>query len=857
MPLHARYLFLGTLVTCLLLSHATNAGVNEAFDNILMSKVNGVAMMQIWPACKMDYVSHTPAEAGTEMRIRINTSSECVELLSEVTTEIYRPIGRRMGNVDEVVFDAINRSDAYITLRFKKPQKYEVRQHTIGWIEIFVDTNVDSASLPAAAPPPLVAPRAPQPTRRVFATTEPQRRSFPSPRVSPERCISPEQSTRLQVSPGSTGNFVVQLGVFESVDRAVTELLKADTPHFAYTTEFTVNGQTWRGLQVGFFDTEATAEVVLNDLRATFPDSWVRYVEPQEAQTARGQGELRASSPNLVPAVRVSRPAADSSTDLSGLMANGRQAVLDRRYGDAVDSYTRVLEYPQHEYRAQAREFIGVAHERNGQRASAIAEYQAFLREFPDDEGTLRVESRLSSLQTAASRVAANPLAQQQADEGGWQLFGGVSQYYWRNQEQLVHDGNDIVSGSGVLALGDFSAVGRGDRFDVLARMNGAYQFNLVEYDDTGDIGWMSDAYVHIVDHKLGLQGKIGRQTRHSDGILGRFDGAALSYQWKPDISFSVSSGFPIDSPRYMSGSQRFFYAAGARIENLWEKISVNAYTHQQTVDGLSDRQAVGGEIHYRDGSLSVVGLVDYDASYNVLNSALVNGTWLLENGWRLNAMVDFGAQPYLTTRNALAGQTVRSVDELLQTYTEGQIRTLARDRTAQASTASFGLSMRLWERFYLSLDVSTRQSDATVASGGVAAMPATGSQMFYNATLVGTGLLRDGDLTILTVRHDSTRTRDSTMLLLDTRLPFGEGLRINPRVTLTQRTLKEDGTDQLIVSPALRVIYRWRRLMLDLEAGGRWSNRDLPPDEFDPFTADGTEELTGLFLNLGYRLEF
>ena len=153
MPPHARYLFSSTLVTCLLLSHATNAGVNEAFDNILMSKVNGVTTMQIWPACKMDYVSHTPAEAGTEMRIRISTSSECVKLLNETTTEVYLPIGRRMGNVDEVVFDAINRSDAYITLRFKKPQKYDVRQHPIGWIEIFIDTNVDSACTSISAKP--------------------------------------------------------------------------------------------------------------------------------------------------------------------------------------------------------------------------------------------------------------------------------------------------------------------------------------------------------------------------------------------------------------------------------------------------------------------------------------------------------------------------------------------------------------------------------------------------------------------------------------------------------------------------------------------------------------------------------
>ena len=88
-------------------------------------------------------------------------------------------------------------------------------------------------------------------------------------------------------------------------------------------------------------------------------------------------------------------------------------------------------------------------------------------------------------------------------------------------------------------------------------------------------------------------------------------------------------------------------------------------------------------------------------------------------------------------------------------------------------------------------------------------------------------------------------------------RLPFGEGLRINPRVSVVSRTDNLSGADQLIASPSIRIVYRWNALMIDLEAGGRWSSRDLPPAEFDPFTTDGTEELTGGFVNLGYRLEF
>ena len=254
---------------------------------------------------------------------------------------------------------------------------------------------------------------------------------------------------------------------------------------------------------------------------------------------------------------------------------------------------------------------------------------------------------------------------------------------------------------------------------------------------------------------------------------------------------------------------------------------------------------------------MNVVGLVDYDASYNVLNTLLVNSTWRFDNDWQVNGMVRFGAQPYLTTRNALAGQSAVSIEEMLDTYTEGQIRTLARDRTAQSTTASVGLSVPLTERLDVRFDVTSRQSEATVESGGVAAMPATGGQLYVNARLVGSSILKQGDLTMLTLRHDTTRTRDSSMVLADTRLPFGERLRINPRVSVTQRTDNTTGMEQIIAAPSLRILYRWKRLMIDLEGGGRWASRELPPEEFDPFTPDGTEVLTGGFVNLGYRLEF
>jgi len=824
------------------------AASNDAFDNVLVSRKNGVTTIQIWPACEMQYRSHTPSDAGNELRISVEPSGECAAELGEVTTEMYRRSEFRLGNVSEIAFDRVSGKGDFVSLFFNQPQKFTVRQHPVGWIEIFVDTNVPSASLAENKPAPLRAPSPPPPPVAPIYAAGSMAQS-----VAP----APARPTRRQVAPSATGNFVVQLGVFASPDVAVEALLQTETEHFAYTTEFNVNGSTWHGLQLGFFDSESSAEIVLQDLRTKFPDSWVRFVAPEEAQLARASGELRTLYSDKVAAVRVTRDAPNSDSEMALLMDDGRDALLARQYDLAIDRYTSVLQHPDHRYRAIARENLAVAFERSGQTANSLAEYQAYLTEFPESDASTRVSERLTSLQTAVpqSRPASESVIGSSSSD--WDLFGGFSQYYWRNQEQLVHEGNEIVSSSGVLMLGNVAASRRGERFDILARFNGAYQVNLVEYDDKGNIGWVSDAFVSIIDHNLDVEGRVGRQIRRRDGVLGRFDGIAADYQWKPNVSFSASAGFPIDSPRYTSGSHRTFYAASARVDNIWDSLSVGAYTQQQTVDGISDRQAIGSQLQYRKGRLSAVGLVDFDVSYNVLNSALVNANWLFSNDWQLYGMFNVGAQPYLTTRNALSGQTATTMTELLETYTEGQVRTLARDRTAQASTASIGVSIPIRDRFKLSMDVSVRQSDGTQASGGVAAIPATGAQMFYSGTIVGTDLLRQGDLTTLTTRYDSTRTRDLIRFLFDTRLPFGDGLRINPRLELRKITRKPDNTEQTVIGPSLRVLYRWKKLMLDLEAGGRWSSRELPLDEFDPFTPDGTEQLLGGFVRLGYRLEF
>lgn len=823
---------------------------NVALDNILLSKTNGVTTVQIWPGCRMQYVDHSPYDAGLEVRIRVSLGPDCDALMENVVSERYAPTSLHLANVQEVVFERFNARDTFVLIRFEEPQRFDIRQISVGWLEVYVDTNIPSSTLPAALPPVIAAPGAVQSAKSSLPPSRPTR----PPSAAPVR-----PSKRVNVPPSVSGDYVVQLGVFDDAGAAERNLAASGSEHFAYRSELNVNGVTWQALQLGFFDSEADAERVADSLHALFPEAWVRFVDPDEAMAARAAGDFRDGASDGVSAVALHADAELTDEQLTALMADGRGALLDRRYADAIRMYTRVLGYAGHRHRPEAREMLGIAFERSGRTANAIAEFQAFSDEFPEHMGNTRVNERLRSLATIAnaSQVADRGRANTRSSDDGWQVHGGVGVNYWRNQEQLVHEGNYLVNSSGVLALADMSANRRGERFDVVARLNGAYQFNLVEFDRRGDIGWLSNAFVDVLDKRLGLQGRIGRQTRRDDGVLGRFDGAGIRYQWKPNIYFSASAGLPIDSPRFISGSERHFYAASARVEDIFSSaISANVFTHQQFVDGISDRQAIGGEVYYSGNAVSLMSLIDFDVSYAVLNSALVSATWLLDNNWSVSGRVDFGAEPYLTTRNALVGQPVTSVKELLETYTEGQVRTLARNRTAQGTSVTGGLSIPLGDRFDVSLDATMRRLEATVASGGVAARPDTGNEMFYNATFVASSLFLSNDLLLASLRYEKLVNRNSTHLILDARLPVTRTLRISPRIELTQHDRIPSST-QTVLKPSLRVLYRWGNILFDFEAGGRWSDRDLPPLELDPFTPDGNETLLGGFINASYRWEF
>jgi hypothetical protein len=196
-----------------------------------------------------------------------------------------------------------------------------------------------------------------------------------------------------------------------------------------------------------------------------------------------------------------------------------------------------------------------------------------------------------------------------------------------------------------------------------------------------------------------------------------------------------------------------------------------------------------------------------------------------------------------------LIGQPVTTIDELLLTLTEDEIRQLAADRSASMQTYMLGVARPLFERFQISADVTVTQFDGAPASGGVPEFPDLGTEYYYYVSLIGSSLFTEGDVSILGLRYADGATAQTSTVFLDTRYPLTERLRINPRLALSLRQVSADDSEQWLARPALRLFYRMaRHWQLELDVGGEWGSRDSAAESTDT---------SAWYMYMGYRTDF
>ncbi|HXQ64271.1 MAG TPA: hypothetical protein VN787_05410, partial [Steroidobacteraceae bacterium] len=578
-----------------------------------------------------------------------------------------------------------------------------------------------------------------------------------------------------------------------------------------------------------------------------------------------GRGSVEPASPPAKPS-RAPTRALPAPEELERLMAEARGAMQDRDYDAAIRLYTRLLEYPEHPYRPRAQEYLGLARERKGQLAQAKLEYEEYLRRYPDGVDAETVKQRLAAIVTLES--ATKP-TRDEPDGSRWRIDGVLAQDYRRDNNTVTSSGitSSGVGESAVDTEADLQAKRRGEVYDFGARIYAGYLRDLMNVSGIGpDQVRLPQAYVEVDDTASSWAARLGRQSQSTGGVYGTYDGAYFGWRVRPGFRLSVAAGAPLETYAASFSHQRVFADMGAELIGVVPGLDLTAFLFQQNAQGVLDARQVGAEARYYQNGHSLVGQVDYDVSFHVLNAATVLASWALPSRWVFTAIGDHRKSPFLATYNALIGQPVNSLDTLIQELGTSAVRALARDRSGSSDLLTLGLQRPLGERLQWGNDLTLSRIGGTPASGGVAAVPTSGTAISYSTQLLGGGWIVDDDMNSVGLSYTTRAGTQAASIFGTARYPIGQVFRIGPRLQLSHTTGSDPNTGTSAgwsASPSLLADWHFRRGLIQLEAGYERATfaSSLPPgvpiDPNAPPTATLNQQTSRYWFSLGYNFSF
>lgn len=783
-------------------------------DNSRVSSDASGAEIEVGFNCKTQVLRHEPQDSGDHLRIYLDPTSICngVSPLVASSRTMLRPVNADAARLIDLEYEGDSAAGPVLTLRFSEPVRFTVDTSTVSF--------------------------------RLAVHVE----AMPAQTVSQDTALDVEHRQVVRPKP-ETPDYVINL---VSLQRAPTVadaagLRPAGDQHISYS-QAEIDGVTWYRLSLGDFESADQAATALAELKSSFPGAWIDKLDDDDVAI-----ELLGSSEEVLPGQDEQR-ASSGDSKVDALMEDGRKSMVAGDVSRAIQIYTKVLQMAESPRHPEAQEYLALAREKKGQMAHAKAEYQRYLSLYPDTEGAARVSQRLAAI-LATGRQADAPVGTSRSGGGktrselsNWRMQTFFSQYY-RHDANQQNDQDEIVSQSALYSDVNFDARRRGVRFDFSSRLSGGYRNDFLDEDvGSGNQSRVSYAYADLADAKTGLRGRIGRQSRNTGGVLGRFDGFNLSYQASERILVDAVYGKPAYSATDGVDSERSFSGASVSYGPILGELELGLFFIQQEIQGVDDRQAVGAEFRYFGQNQSVWGLVDYDTLYDELGSAFLQASWRFANRLSLYGSYDRRHSPFLSTGNALIGQPVENFAQLLEIYPEDEIRQFSIDRSPLSTTYTLGMSHSLTPKLQINADINQTTVAATPESGGVFETPAT-TFRYFATNIVASSLFKEGDVSIFGVRYSDSDTSTVVTLTLDSRFPFGRTWRVNPRLRVDRREILADSNYEWIYTPGIRIQYRRsQRFRIELEVGKQFAQRET-------ITADLDRE--SFFINFGYQVFF
>ena len=161
-----------------------------------------------------------------------------------------------------------------------------------------------------------------------------------------------------------------------------------------------------------------------------------------------------------------------------------------------------------------------------------------------------------------------------------------------------------------------------------------------------------------------------------------------------------------------------------------------------------------------------------------------------------------------------------------------------------------------LGSRFQFTTIVSATQTGAQPASGGVAAVPATGLLLTYQGQLYSSNLWHPGDFSVLSFTHGNTEVGRIDSVGITTRFPLGGAWRLGPRFTVDRLSTITDGSTETTYIPSMLLDYQRGNKLFQLDMGGELGKREAFL-QLQNGTFVQTQNTTRYYISVSYRISF
>ncbi len=588
-----------------------------------------------------------------------------------------------------------------------------------------------------------------------------------------------------------------------------------------------------------------------------------------------------------------------SGQDAETALSDGKKQLAAGDFNRATAFFTKATTLGTGRVKQDAQEMLGLSHERAGQLAFAKAEYDTYLNLYPTGADATRVKGRRDAVIAAMDDQANKQFALRQAKTAGtltsnisgkgdalapgqigtgvlatnlglrsnlteppkdpkawtWTKNGSLAQSYYRDDNFTP-----LVPGSSALdqhrvyqnqALSTADGFIRGENQDY-AIEGRASAVNSQGFGDQANIANSSLSTVYVDGKlkgpKIGL--RVGRQSKSTGGVFGRFDGAVATYEGIQNFKWQAVGGAPVYSSNANPFSDgRYIFGSSLEYNSPKKDWSASIYAIEQNVGDIVDRRAIGGDGRFIGEKFSVFGAADYDIFFMELNNAYATGTWLPRQGTSLYATVDYRKLPFLLASNALQGQSQLTLQSLVDAVGLNNVNQWAGDRTSSSQSLSVGASQQLSEKWQVSADSTLSYYTGTPPSGGVLGTPDPGFDFYAAVSINGSGIFRANDTISGGLRFADSASNRGYMIDGAYRFAINDQLRFGPRMQLQLRTSKTSDQATYSILPSISASYRINKnWTLESEIGARWINT---------VTAGVGNQSLDILASAGYRYEF